>query len=145
MCLNTTLSNLGQPRRSSGHSCSSEGRRGHHAGGAARWNAGPATAKGSAPKATGGQIFQASHAAPKLGRNLRLVTRNTVVGSLGPDGRLKFLSARYRSASKSNVRDAGLPKSVSWRYITQTKSWLRGGTALGSGRTISRIPRQKCL
>ncbi len=30
--------------------------------------------KGSAPKPTGGQIFQASHAAPKLGRNIRLVT-----------------------------------------------------------------------
>ncbi len=29
----------------------------------------------------------------KLGRNIRLVTRNKVVGSLGPDGRLKFLSA----------------------------------------------------
>jgi len=39
------------------------------------------------------QIAQASHAAPKLGRNIRLVTRNKVVGSLEPDGRLKFLSA----------------------------------------------------
>ena len=39
------------------------------------------------------QIVQASHAAPKLGRNIRLVTRNKVVGSLEPDGRLKFLSA----------------------------------------------------
>jgi len=38
------------------------------------------------------QIFQASHAARKLGRNIRLLTRNKVVGSLGPDGRLKFLS-----------------------------------------------------
>ena len=73
-------------------SCS-EGRRGRHAGGAARWLGGPATAKGSAQKPTGGQIFQASHAAPKLGRHIRLVTRNKVVGSLGPDGRLKFLSA----------------------------------------------------
>ena len=44
------------------------------AGGAARWLGGPATAKGSAQKPTGGQIFQASHAAPKLGRNIRLVT-----------------------------------------------------------------------
>jgi hypothetical protein len=26
-------------------------------------------------------------------RDIRLVTRNKVVGSLGPDGRLKFLSA----------------------------------------------------
>jgi hypothetical protein len=52
---------------------------------------GPATAKGSAQKPTGGQIFQASHAAPKLGRHIRLVTRNKVVGSLGPDGRLKFI------------------------------------------------------
>jgi hypothetical protein len=40
-------------------SCS-EGRRGRHAGGAARWLGGPATAKGSAPKPTGGQIFQAN-------------------------------------------------------------------------------------
>jgi hypothetical protein len=45
------------------------------AGGAARWLGGPATAKGSAQKPTGGPIFQASHAAPKLGRNIRLVTR----------------------------------------------------------------------
>ena len=37
------------------------------------------------------QIAQASHAAPKLGRDIRLVTRNKVVGSLGPDGRLKFI------------------------------------------------------
>jgi hypothetical protein len=35
----------------------------------ARWFGGPATAKGSAQKPTGSQIFQASHAAPELGRN----------------------------------------------------------------------------
>jgi hypothetical protein len=39
------------------------------------------------------RIAQARHAAPKLGRNIRLVARNKVVGRLGPDGRLKFLSA----------------------------------------------------
>ncbi len=72
-------------------SCS-EGRRGRHAGGAARWLGGPATAKGSAPKPAGGPICQASHKAPKLGGNIRPVTRHKVVGSLGPDGRLKFLS-----------------------------------------------------
>src|SRR5271168_2935379 len=71
----------------------SEGRSGRHAGGAARWLGGPATAEGSAPKPTGGPICQASHAAPKLGRNIRPVTRKQVVGSLEPDGRLKFLSA----------------------------------------------------
>ena len=80
-------------------SCS-EGRRGRPAGGAARWLGGPATAKGSAPKPAGGQIFQASHAARKLGRNIRLVTRNNVVGSLGPDGRLKFLSAPAISSER---------------------------------------------
>ncbi len=45
------------------------------------------------------QIAQASHAAPKLGRNIRPATRN---GSLGPDGRLKFLSARCPPRSLSN-------------------------------------------
>ncbi len=45
------------------------------------------------------QIAQASHAAPKLGGNIRPVTRNKVVGSLGPHGRLKFLSAAARSSA----------------------------------------------
>jgi hypothetical protein len=51
--------------------------------------------RGGAPAA---RIAQARHAAPKLGRNIRLVTRNKVVGSLGPDGRLKFLSAGASAA-----------------------------------------------
>jgi len=38
------------------------------------------SAKGSAPKPTGGPICQASHAAPKLGRNIRLVTRRLCCG-----------------------------------------------------------------
>jgi hypothetical protein len=38
----------------SGRWSCSEGRRGRHAGGAARWLGGPATAKGSAPKPAGG-------------------------------------------------------------------------------------------
>src|SRR5271154_6265573 len=49
---------------------------------------------GSAQKPTGGPICQANHAAPKLGLNIRPVTRKQVVGSLEPDGRLKFLSAQ---------------------------------------------------
>ena len=55
---------------------------------------GQSMAGGPAQRRTGGPICQAGHAAPKLGRNIRLVTRNKVVGSLEPDGRLKFLSAR---------------------------------------------------
>jgi hypothetical protein len=51
-------------------------------------------AGGPAQRRNGGPICQAGHAAPKLGRSIKLVTRNKVVGSLGPDGRLKFLSAR---------------------------------------------------
>jgi hypothetical protein len=35
------------------------------------------------------QIAQASHAAPQLGRNIRLVTRKQVLGSLGREERLK--------------------------------------------------------
>jgi hypothetical protein len=54
---------------------------------------GQSMAGGPAQRRTGGPICQAGHAAPKLGRNIRLVTRNKVVGSLEPDGRLKFLSA----------------------------------------------------
>jgi len=50
------------PPRHVAMSCSA-GRRGRPAGGAARWLGGLATAKGSAPKPTGGQIFRASHAA----------------------------------------------------------------------------------
>jgi hypothetical protein len=45
------------------------------------------------PSLLAARIAQASHAAPKLGRYIRLLTRNKVVGSLGPDGRVKFLSA----------------------------------------------------
>jgi Plasmid replication region DNA-binding N-term len=54
---------------------------------------GQSMAGGPAQRRTGGPICQASHAAAKLGRNIRLVTPNKVVGSLGPDGRLKFLTA----------------------------------------------------
>jgi len=54
---------------------------------------GQSMAGGPAQRRAGGPICQAGHAAPKLGRNIRLVTRNKVVGSLEPDGRLKFLSA----------------------------------------------------
>src|SRR5271167_4302471 len=69
--------------------------------------AGPATAEGSAPKPTGGPICQASHAAPKLGRNIRPVTRKQVVGSLEPHGRLKFLSALAGDAgSARGLRDS---------------------------------------
>jgi hypothetical protein len=39
---------------------------------------------------------QPSHPAPKLRRNVRPVTRKQVLGSLGPDERLKFLSAFVR-------------------------------------------------
>src|SRR5271155_3483412 len=78
--------------------------------------AGPATAEGSAPKPTGGPICQASHAAPKLGRNIRLVTRKQVVGSLGPDGRLKFLSAgrlKFLSAvAKVLPKDSNNARSI---------------------------------
>jgi hypothetical protein len=43
-----------------------------------------------------------------LGRNIRPVTRNKVVGSLGPDGRLKFLSALLSTGKPL----AALPASV---------------------------------
>ena len=45
-------------------------------------------------------MAQARHAAPKLGLNIKAVTRNKVVGSLGPDGRLKFLSAKWLGTHK---------------------------------------------
>src|SRR5271168_3384803 len=91
----------------------SEGRSGRHAGGAARWLGGPATAEGSAPKHTGGPICQASPAAPKLGRNIRPVTRKQVVGSLEPDGRLKFLSAIRRIGLYQRRARDGLSMMVS--------------------------------
>jgi hypothetical protein len=56
------------------------------AGGAARWLGGPATAEGSAPKPTGVPICQASHAAPKLGRNIRPVTSNRWWAALNRTG-----------------------------------------------------------
>ena len=40
---------------------------------------GQSMAGGPARRRTGGPICQARHAAPKLGRNIRLVTRNKVV------------------------------------------------------------------
>jgi hypothetical protein len=64
------------------------GRRGTLRSAVSQWPGGPAQRR------TGGPICQASHAAPKLGRNIRPVTSKVVVGSLEPDGRLKFLSAR---------------------------------------------------
>jgi len=63
---------------------------------------GQSMAGGPAQRRTGGPICQAGHAAPKLGRNIRLVTRNKVVGSLEPDGRLKFLSATHSDYRKSH-------------------------------------------
>jgi len=48
---------------------------------------------GSAQKPTGGPICQANHAAPKLGLNIRPVTRNRWWAALDRTGRLKFLSA----------------------------------------------------
>jgi hypothetical protein len=53
----------------------------------------PGDLRGGAPVA---RIAQAKHAAPKLGRNIRLVRlvkRKKVVANLGPEGPLKFLSA----------------------------------------------------
>ncbi len=60
------------------------------------------------------QIAQASHAAPKLGGNIRPVTRKScvaVVGSLEPDGRLKFLSAQNRSTRDAIILDIGSRKT----------------------------------
>ena len=62
---------------------------------------GQSMAGGPAQRRTGGPICQAGHAAPKLGRNIRLVTRNKVVGSLEPDGRLKFLSAATPESART--------------------------------------------
>ena len=64
----------------------SEGQSGRHGGGAPRWLGGPATAAGSVQKPTGGPICQASHAAPKLGRNIRPVTRNRWWAALNRTG-----------------------------------------------------------
>ena len=76
-------------------------------------------AGGPAQRRTGGPICQARHAAPKLGRNIRLVTRNKVVGSLGPDGRLKFLSANLVMAYNTShlQRTLGVWKRQSGREV----------------------------
>jgi hypothetical protein len=108
------------------HRQPSEVRRGRHAGGAARWLGGPATAEGSAPKPTGGPNSPSKPRGPSAWTQYKAGYAQQVVGSLEPDGRLKFLSA----PDFTRVIPLNLTEPLDLRTVVRYSLYYRAGNAL---------------
>jgi hypothetical protein len=79
--------------------------------------------RGPAQRRTSGPICQASHAAPKLGRNIRPVTRKAVVGSLGPDGSFEIPIRPIMCSAVEQLPAQLLPDCATDRPFTPAPSF----------------------